>query len=61
MNIMDEIGKWDTESLNLSIYLLILYISSPIHTMTDSALVERYRDEKSVALFDVGLLCNMSS
>ena len=35
--------------------------SSAIHTMTDSALVERCKALTPAALIDVGLLCNMSS
>jgi len=35
--------------------------NAPIHTMTDSAVVERCGELNSAALIDVGLLCNMSS
>lgn len=61
IDITDEIRKWNIHNLNVFMWLLISYTSAPIHTMIDSALVERYRDLKSAALTDVGLLYNMTS
>jgi ankyrin repeat protein len=61
MNMADEIGKRDIQNMDVSMWLLISYTSAPIHTMTDSAVVERCGDLKSAALTDVGLLCNMTS
>jgi hypothetical protein len=41
-------------------WLLISCTSTPLHTMADSAVVEKCRDLNSPALIEVALLCNMS-
>ncbi|ELR03483.1 hypothetical protein VC83_00155 [Pseudogymnoascus destructans] len=61
MNMMGEIGKLDIPTLDGSMWLLISCISTPLHTMADSAVVERCRDLNSPAVIEVALLCNMSS